>query len=126
MHSEWKRRNFEQRDCHNDLQPKRGFSRADEGTIAWAGHFQLGDHLIYAGNAPGTITFTLQQPVAGIGFEVQPNSGTFSATVQIFDSLHHLLSAITQPAIGALVSPPVTTRHVSASMTPGAHCFGRN
>jgi hypothetical protein len=31
-----------------------GFNRADEGTIAWSGHFETGDHLIYAGNNLGT------------------------------------------------------------------------
>jgi hypothetical protein len=85
--------------------PSGGFNRADEGTIAWSGHFQTGDHLIYAGSTPGTITFTLQKPVAGIGFELQPNSATVSATVQILDTNNTLLSSITQPAIGGACSP---------------------
>ena len=88
------------------LSPSGGFNRADEGTIAWSGHFQTGDHLIYAGNTPGTITFTLQKPVAGIGFELQPDSGpTASATVQILDTNNTLLSSITQPAVGGACIP---------------------
>ena len=87
------------------LSPSGGFNRADEGTIAWSGHFETGDHLIYAGNTPGTITFTLQKPVAGIGFEVQPDSGTVPATVQIFDSNGKLLSSLTQSAIGGACIP---------------------
>jgi hypothetical protein len=79
--------------------PSGGFNRADEGTIAWTGHFQTGDHLIYAGSTPGTITFTLQRPVAGIGFELGPANRTVSATVQILDSKGKLLSSITQPTV---------------------------
>jgi hypothetical protein len=87
--------------------PSGGFNRADEGTIAWSGHFQTGDHVIYAGATPGTITFTLQKPVAGIGFELGPDSvRQVSATVQILDSKGKLLSSITQPAIGGACSPP--------------------
>jgi hypothetical protein len=84
--------------------PCGGFNRADEGTIAWSGHFQLGDHLIHE-ECLGTITWTLQQPVAEIGFELSPNSGTVSATVQIFDSEQNLLSAITQPIFGGPCFP---------------------
>jgi hypothetical protein len=44
---------------------------------------------------------------AGIGFEVKPDSvRQASATVQIFDSQQHLLSAITQPAVGGACGPP--------------------
>jgi hypothetical protein len=86
--------------------PSGGFNRADEGTIAWAGHFQTGDHVIYAGPTPGTITFTLQRTVSGIAFELGPNSSpTVSATVKIFDSKHKLLSSLTQPTIGGACIP---------------------
>jgi hypothetical protein len=83
-----------------------GFNRADEGTIAWSGHFQLGDHVVTDGSAFGQITFTLDKLVAGIGFELSPDSGTVPATVQIFDAENKLLSSITQPAIGGARIPP--------------------
>jgi hypothetical protein len=38
-----------------------GFSRADEGTIAWSGHFQLSDHLLTDGNNSQTKTITYPQ-----------------------------------------------------------------
>jgi hypothetical protein len=78
--------------------PSGGFNRADEGTIAWTGHFQTGDHLIHE-EGLGTITFTLRQPVAGIVFELSADNATVSATVQILDSKGKLLSSMTQPAI---------------------------
>jgi hypothetical protein len=86
--------------------PSGGFNRADEGTIAWSGHFQTGDHVIFAGATPGTITFTLRKPIAGIGFELGPDSNSGSATVQILDSKGKLLSSITQPAVGGACTPP--------------------
>jgi hypothetical protein len=84
-----------------------GFSRADEGTIAWSGHFQLGDHLLTDGNGSQTktITFTLDKLVAGIGLELGYDSGPFPATVQIFDDKGKLLSTITQPVISGACIP---------------------
>jgi hypothetical protein len=79
------------------LSPSGGFNRADEGTIAWSGHFQAGEHLIYSGNSPGIVTFTLQRPVAGIGFHLGADGPAPSVTIQIFDSMHRLISSLTQP-----------------------------
>jgi hypothetical protein len=79
-----------------------GWNRSDQG-YAWQGHFQTGDHVIYAGNTVGTIAFTLQKPVAGIGFQLEADGGIAkSATVQIFDIRHQLLSSLTQPALGGV------------------------
>jgi hypothetical protein len=86
--------------------PSGAFDRAQEGTSSWEGHFQTGDNVIYAGPTQGTITFTLQKAVAGIGFELSadgPPQGP--ATVRIFDTNGKLLSSITQPNIGSACIP---------------------
>jgi hypothetical protein len=47
----------------------------------------------------------LQRPVAGIGFQLEPDGGAVSATVQIFDSMHRLISSLTRPPLGGVCSP---------------------
>jgi hypothetical protein len=85
-----------------------GFTRADEGTSAWSGHFQLGDHVLADGlnSQTPTITFTLNKLVAGIGIELDYDSGTFPATIQTFDDKGKVLSTLTQPVIGGACIPP--------------------
>jgi hypothetical protein len=85
-----------------------GFTLDDEGTAGWSGGFQIGDHVLTDASNPGsgTITFALNKLVAGIGFELYTNNGTFPETVQILDDKGNLLASMTQPVIGGACLPP--------------------
>jgi hypothetical protein len=81
------------------------FERRDQGSD-WLGNFAPGDHLIWTRDVAGAMVIDFAVPVLGAGAQIQRDAyGTFTGTIQAYDTLGNLLGSFNLTGI----VPSVTT-----------------